>query len=377
MNKIAIIAKITSFIGTNHELLSYAFIKLFTTNTKHERWFYSDLSGALCMIFDLKEKVRYFILYDINTYQVLFKYQLYFEFDKYYQILSEDFHCFEIDNGLIGLKFSDKKEANKFTLNVIKYDDMHTIQYFKSKNNKSNQIQKKSEEMPFTHKCMILKKKLMKKFNLSNTINRLIVEANPAYISFLRRFALLKDIGFDKKTKEFNLDRVNDQSKNFFRSIGVRKSDFRNPHLALILFKHILECEYQTENSQRKRSRVYVAPKHNRVSSYHVEMAKRYSLDHVVNNLVKDGKSDNEIQDGNNNNGNSYIFIIFIFKGNNAISPLTLAKTLDKEVDEEINKYTKLSELTISKLKHGNPHEDDSISSPKKMSVNIFISLQY
>jgi len=282
------IAKINSFLESDKEIMSYASIKLYTTNKKSETWLYSDLQGIICLVFDFKEKVRHLILYDVNTIEVLFKYQLYFEFDKYYQILSEDFHSFEVDSGIIGLKFSEKKEANKFTLNIIKYDDMYTIKYFKSKNNnQTNQNEINTEVMPFLHKCMILKNKLIKKYEFNTYYLNSQTYENPTNITLLKRFFLLLGLKFDTSKKRFTFDKLSQESKNFFKSIGIRKSDFNNIKLALVFLKQVLsEHNSQQGSSTRKRSRVLVT-KGQRGNSYQDEITKRVSLDHVVNNIAK------------------------------------------------------------------------------------------
>jgi len=295
MNKNVIINKIKSFVGSDKEIITFAFVDLFTTNKQRVKWLYSELSGPLCFIFDFKEKVRYFTLYDLNTYEVLFSYQLYIDFDKYYQILSEDFHSFEVDSGMIGLKFSDKKEATMLALNIVKYDDMQSIQYFKNKNNKERDKVKDydkeaSQDLSLTKKCNIIKSKIMKKLLFNPNLNNKVDNSNKIEISTVKRFLLIKDLLFNKQKKLFDLDKVSADTKLFFNSIGIRKSDFANTYLALQLIRQILQISPNVaaydEMHSRKRSRVYVS-KHSRVSSYEI-VTNRLQLDNVLQNVIPD-----------------------------------------------------------------------------------------
>ncbi len=292
------LARINSFIGAHREIVIHASVKLYTANKIHEKWLYSDLSGALCFVFDFKEKARYFILYDLTSFEVLFKFQLYFEFDKYYQILSETFHSFEIDGGIIGIKFDDRKEANKYTLNIIKYDDMQTIQYFKSKNNEKKQ--EKTNLIPFTQKCFFLQSNIMSQLKLDFNQKHNCDKSHSMTVSYLRRFALLMDFSYNKQKKQFNLDDVSQGTKNFLKSIGVKKSDLRNTHLALIFFKQILQTlqgDGGVEVTQpRKRSRISFNKHSHKDSgsgnSNQSQMAKRYTNDAmIIKNFMRETDS--------------------------------------------------------------------------------------
>jgi len=294
MNKNVIINKIKSFVGSDKEIITFAFVELYTTNKQRLKWLYSELSGPLCFIFDFKEKVRYFTLYDLNTYEVVFSYELYFDFDKYYQILSEDFHSFEVDSGMIGLKFSDKKEATMLALNIIKFDDMQSIQYFKNKNNKERDKVKDynkeaSQDLSLTKKCNIIKSKIMKKLLFSQNLNNKVDNSNKIEISTVKRFLLIKDLLFNKQKKLFDLDKVSADTKLFFNSIGIRKSDFANTYVALQLIRQILQISPNVavydEIHSRKRSRGNVT-KHSRVSSHEIDTNRWLQLDNVLQNDV-------------------------------------------------------------------------------------------
>ena len=70
--------KLISILGSDRDLISYAETSIFTSNPASNNWLYTDLTGILCYIFNNKEKVRYFYLYDYHTLETLFSFELYF-----------------------------------------------------------------------------------------------------------------------------------------------------------------------------------------------------------------------------------------------------------------------------------------------------------
>ena len=77
-------------------------VRLFTANSL--KWSYSGLNGGLCLTIDRKLKgAPLFRLYDLNSFEILFQVELYYNFHKYYQELNDHFHSFPIKgNFLIG-----------------------------------------------------------------------------------------------------------------------------------------------------------------------------------------------------------------------------------------------------------------------------------
>ncbi len=253
MNKDFLVNKIKSIIGKEREVISFAHIKLYTSNKESKSWFYSDLTGIICFILDFTHKVRFITLYDHITLEVLFKFQLYFEFDNYYQILSENFHCFEVDSGFIGLEFFNKHEAKVFSLNLNRFDDRFTILYLKEGQKEATTLSEMQQyTYPFSQKCLEIKRKIIMKLHFNHKHD--VVLDKEINISFLKSYDLLRGFVYEKEKREFAVSNISSESKDFFRKIGIRKADLRNTHLALVFFKQILTTMKDTFEGKMKRS---------------------------------------------------------------------------------------------------------------------------
>ena len=107
--------KILSILPNNLELQGDIYnVKLFSCDKEGKNWLYSDVEGFLGFLIDYQLKTKYLVIYDETTYEKLFQYELYNNFNKSYEELAPDFRCFEIDSGFMGLQFDLKEDAVEF-----------------------------------------------------------------------------------------------------------------------------------------------------------------------------------------------------------------------------------------------------------------------
>ena len=100
--------KILAILPSSQELQGDLFqAKLYSSDREGTDWLYSGLEGYLILVIDSSAKTKYFCLYDPITYQKLFQYELYKNFENSLFQLANDFLCFEIDlfehSGLLSL----------------------------------------------------------------------------------------------------------------------------------------------------------------------------------------------------------------------------------------------------------------------------------
>jgi hypothetical protein len=237
--------KILSILGHDRELIQICFAGLYTTNKEAEKWLFSDLEGLLCFVLDYQLRTRYFIMFDSNSFEKLFSFELYNNFSTYYHTPLEDFHCFEAGNGFIGFKFNDQKEASTFSLVVKKFEDNFVKMLFE--NQSLNRNTKKEDKKKFHEDCALIKEKFQAKNSFDeNYIEDGLEICKPKY------FDLLNNITFDREKKEFKMGHIPPEFKKLFKNIGIKKSDFKNTQLALNIFKHFIEGMDNYEHIRRE-----------------------------------------------------------------------------------------------------------------------------
>lgn len=241
-----VIAMLTA--GGNKDLIKLVSARIYTTTKDTDTWLYSDLEGLLCFVMDYDAKSRYFIMFDPDSYEVLYEMELYKNFNKYYHNVTEDVQCFEICNGFIGFKFFDNNEAKMFSLVVNRFDDNFVNILFESQTNKMKPSKKKINKK-FLEYCNILKEK----FATKNIYDDNYIE-DGLEICKSRYFELLNNITFDREKKEFKIGNIPKEFKRLFKDIGIKKSDFKNKELALNIFKHLVETMDNIDNVKREKT---------------------------------------------------------------------------------------------------------------------------
>lgn len=264
--------RILALLGEGSDLLKIASIKLYTTGKSGQNWLYSDLDGLLCYVIDYQNKTRHLILYQFKTYEKLFQIELYKNFSKYYSVLSDDFHCFETNNGFIGLKFVDNCEAANFYQSVKKFDDNFINQLFKNNfNYRRRDKYKKGGEYLVT---------LREKFMEDGLINEDIVKSYDAKvfeegveICKPIYYELLNTIFYNKEKKVFNLQNIPKEVKSLFIKSGLKKKDLKNESLALNIFKAFIICFDQLQLRKKEKTHKLLK-KENRVDFSNINEAE-------------------------------------------------------------------------------------------------------
>lgn len=255
--------RILAILGDNSDLITMCIAKIYTTNTENKNWLYSGLEGFFCFILDFKEKRKVFMLYDLNNFEVLFKFLLYNKFESYYKALSDNFHSFETNKGFIGIKFANSDEGIFLEKCVKKYEDNLTDQFFK-KNIKSrkDKYKKGKEHLAF------LKNKFYEIFENKNSIKEnnnyekikikdfedFEISINDIEIFKPRFYEILLKITYDKEKKLFNLQNIPTTLKNLFKKSGIKKSDFKNESLALNIFKFFMKIFDELQNNKKTKT---------------------------------------------------------------------------------------------------------------------------
>jgi hypothetical protein len=248
--------RVLALLGEGRDLMEMVSAKIYTTSKEVSNWLYSDLEGFLCYIIDYNEKSQYFILYDYNTFEKLLQFELYNDFSKYYHELSNNFHCFETNNGFIGIKFQAESEAKTFCNRVMKFDSKAVYLLFK----KTNANRRKDRLRRGRENVLLVKEKFMSELNLESNsqgqeeLNSVIIEEGleilkPSYFEIFNNFT------YDKETKAFKVNKINSEMKNLFKLAGIRKSHFKNETLALNIFKFFALCYEQLQNMKRSKTK--------------------------------------------------------------------------------------------------------------------------
>jgi hypothetical protein len=225
--------KILAILPDNQELQGNIFnVKLYSSDKEGEDWLFSGLEGNLCLIVDYQIKTKYLIIYHPINYEKVFQYELYINFDKYFEELAPDFRSFEIDSGFIGLQFDNQDYAKKFEQILMKTQQMKNIfnkALTKENIKKQNQIYQKY--------C----KKLKEKFSDDESIYDENYAEDGTQILKHRNFKVLNNISYDKEQQKFKFGKISDELKQMFLSFGIKKKELeRDVDFAFTLFKKVI-----------------------------------------------------------------------------------------------------------------------------------------
>lgn len=109
---------IKAIIQNKYDLVFHCRVKIFTSDKKKKRFLYSDLCGCLCFVINLTTLNFHFIVFDLITFEKLFDAVLYDNFLTWYIKLKQNFYCFEVLNGFVGLYFEDSLSAKQLYLTM-------------------------------------------------------------------------------------------------------------------------------------------------------------------------------------------------------------------------------------------------------------------
>ena len=218
-------------------------VKLYTSNQEGKNWLYSDLEGLLCFILDYNVKTKYLVLYNSFSFEKIFQYELYKDFQNYFKSLAPEFRCFEVDSGFIGLQFDKKTEAEKANLIISKFKDSLTDNLFNSnpmiKNESSKERIKEIKGDPNNPEDEGYYGILKKKFQVGKNYTEEYIESN-IQINKPRNFELLKPVSYNSDKKQFEIGEIKEELKDLFIDIGIRKKDFQDTNYAFTIIKQII-----------------------------------------------------------------------------------------------------------------------------------------
>ncbi len=100
-------------IAPESTALAMAFVR-FNWRDDEGRFSEANLGGILCFIVDRKVKSRFFRLYDINSFQLLFQCELYIGFSQHYTFVCNKFYCFPLTKAVLGVEFANLNDALSF-----------------------------------------------------------------------------------------------------------------------------------------------------------------------------------------------------------------------------------------------------------------------
>lgn len=238
--KIRFRKRLLSVIGNDRDLLAMGDAKLYTTHKNSNKWLYSDLKGSICFVFDYKAGTRYLYLFDNTSLERLFMMELYKNFDKYYNALTDLFHCFEVGGGgYIGIKFEDEQLAKSFLVTIKKFNDMLTQTLIESSINKKKDSDKRGV---FAKNCKMIKSKYLKIFDKLGKYDDNYVE-DGMEVHLPKSMNILYYIAYDVNGKKFHLEKnLPKFIKNFFKNVGFnKKKDLKDSSLMLYFIKKIIE----------------------------------------------------------------------------------------------------------------------------------------
>ena len=141
---------ITSLLYGKYDILKITFARIYTAEIKAEYWLYSGLQGALvyCIKADSKPNTFRFLMFDLDSYEIVFDCELYKKFEKAYKKGTERFFYFEVNNGFIGFEIPDMNEAQILYAQVMNFKDDYIKKKLKEyKPLKGNDLQEKAKKM--------------------------------------------------------------------------------------------------------------------------------------------------------------------------------------------------------------------------------------
>ena len=222
--------KILAILPSSQEMQGDLFqAKLYSSDREGQDWLYSGLEGHLILLIDSSAKTKYLCLYDPITYQKLFQYELYKNFEKSLTTLANDFICFEIESGFIGFQFEKEEETQNFVNLINKIMPMKCVKMTKE----DHKLQKE--------KIQSYSKILKETLSEGETKYDEKYAEDGTQISKHRNFKVLNNISYDNTKKHFKFGKISDELKEMFLSFGIKKKDLENDlDFAFTLFKKVI-----------------------------------------------------------------------------------------------------------------------------------------
>jgi hypothetical protein len=240
-------------------------------------WNNLKLNGFLTFEIDYEKKNRYFCLYEINTLELLFQYELYINLEKHLNLCESNFLSFEVDKGFIGMQFIYDNEAISFKIFVTKFTQEYTLKIIEKKSYdyspeySNSHLIKSRDKILFDIYIDLIKKKYKKESIYHENVNIAVMNFNQIEneeenksiiddyqeekiklkslmevfgnitIKKIKNLDLILNIDFCPKIKKFNIDNIPQEIKKVLNKNGIKKHQFTNSIFALGVFKNFIE----------------------------------------------------------------------------------------------------------------------------------------
>ena len=250
--------------------LASTYCKLLTSVSSKKYFNYSGLKGGLFFYLNIENKCYDFILYDLNTFKILFKIELKRESFEYYKKLKKNFYYLEIPEGFIGFYFYNLIESDeiyKICDNINKkFETEQKIKTFIKK-----YTEKQSKDIDYLYDNL--------KNQLRNNINTNIQNDN------------------NEKILDFNLNKIKiitkcvdyNSYKNKFEFIG-NKNDFNLIISDNLINKGNIDFEENNLKIKDKTQYINLLTNHMLNSQYTQKVLSDKILDYKRNKISKNNK---------------------------------------------------------------------------------------
>jgi len=216
---------ISSLLLNNYDLISICFCKLYTAGAHNKSWLYTGLEGGLTLVIDYRRKTARFLLFDLNTLEIVFENEFYRKFNIFYNNLSENFQCFEVSGGFIGFNIPDKYDADKFFKAVTGLTDQTIARKVKDiKINNILDIKTNAKKM-----LTLLQEKLGEEYFFKENLDY----ENSLEFDYNHLEKIFESIEYDSKTKSFSITGNDEEIKKLVMNIeGIKIKDEKDQRIA-------------------------------------------------------------------------------------------------------------------------------------------------
>ena len=268
--KIKIIDTIINKGNNKFIYLASTYCKLLTSVSSKKYFNYSGLKGGLFFYLNIENKCYDFILYDLNTFKILFKIELKRESFEYYKKLKKNFYYLEIPEGFIGFYFYNLIESDE----IYKICDNINKKFVTEQKIKTfikKYTEKQSKDIDYLYDNL--------KNQLRNNINTNIQNDN------------------NEKILDFNLNKIKiitkcvdyNSYKNKFEFIG-NKNDFNLIISDNLINKGNIDFEENNLKIKDKTQYINLLTNHMLNSQYTQKVLSDKILDYKRNKISKNNK---------------------------------------------------------------------------------------
>ncbi len=246
--------KIQLILGTTSSIMGSGIVRLFLASPnpnidmnnrnsvletfpqlRDGKWCYTNVQGGLTFIRDRLDDTFMFQIYDLETFELRFEYELYYDLD--YLSLDPLTHAFEMEECIAGFTFSDPNVARQF---------YNKVKHLKPSNESTAGVN-------VARKVSLTESK--KKINNNSSSGG---GSGGLFGLFGGRKSATKkkmDIGHVVAVKHnqhvgvnkdgtFDLSQLNPEWKHFFKEAGIKKQDLKNPETARAIYQTIEQNGY-------------------------------------------------------------------------------------------------------------------------------------